>query len=69
LPLLFNFAFKYVRKVLELNETHQFLFYADDANILGENTYTINRNIALLEASKEVGVGTNTSECRTEIIL
>jgi len=49
LPLVFNFALKYViRKVqgnegLELDETHHFLVYAD-ISILGENINTIKTN-------------------------
>ena len=47
-PLRFNFALEYaIRRVhvnqegLKLNGTHQFLFYADDVNILGGSLHTI----------------------------
>jgi hypothetical protein len=43
-----------------LNGTHQLLAYADDVNIVGENTDIIQRNTkALLDASKEVGLEVN----------
>jgi hypothetical protein len=62
--LLFNFAIEYaITKVqaikvgLKLNGTHQLLAYADDVNLLGDNTDTIKKNMeTLIDASKEVGL-------------
>jgi hypothetical protein len=62
--LLFSFALEYTsRKVqkehveLKLNGTHQFLAYADDVNLLGNNITIINRNAeTLTNASREVGL-------------
>jgi hypothetical protein len=67
LPLLFNFALEYaIRRTQEnqegqkLSRTHQFLAYADDVNIMGENTDTIKKSReALLDASKEFGLEVN----------
>jgi hypothetical protein len=49
-PLLFNFALEHaIRNVqetqvgLRLNGTHQLLAYADDVNMLGDNTDTVKK--------------------------
>jgi hypothetical protein len=74
-PLLINFALEYViRKVqenqvgLKLNGTHQLLAYADDENLLGDNTVTIEKKTeTLIDASKEIGLEINTE--KTNYIL
>jgi len=51
-PLLFNFPLEYaIRRVQEhqegfkLNGTHHLLVYADDVNILGGSTRTVEKNV------------------------
>jgi hypothetical protein len=50
---------------LKLNGTHQLFAYADDVNLLGDNTDTIKRNTqTLTDASKEVGLEVNTEKIK-----
>jgi hypothetical protein len=66
-PLFFKFALEYaivkvqeIQVGLKLNWTHQFLAYADDVNLLGDNINAINKNTeTLIDASKEVGLERN----------
>jgi hypothetical protein len=40
---------------LKLNETYQLLVYAEDANLLGDSLYTINKNTEIvIDVGKEV---------------
>jgi retron-type reverse transcriptase len=74
-PLLVNSALEYTinrahkhQEGLKLNGTYQLLTYADDVNIMGENTAIIKKNIeALLDASKKVGLEVNPE--KTEYVL
>jgi hypothetical protein len=67
LPLLFNFFLEYaIRRVqvnqdmLKLNGTHQFLIYANDANILVSGVHTIKKNtVALIVDSTGTGLEVN----------
>jgi hypothetical protein len=54
-PVFFKFALEYaIRRVqikeddLKLNGSHQFLFYADNVNILVRSVHTIRKNIETL---------------------
>jgi hypothetical protein len=54
---------------LILNGTHQFLAYANDVYIVGENIDTIQRNTkALLDASKEVGLEVNPEKTKYMLV-
>jgi hypothetical protein len=62
---------KKIRKVhenqvgLKSNVTHQLLVYADDVNLLGDNTDTIKKNKEILiHASKEVGIEINVNKTK-----
>ncbi len=72
LPLLFNFAFAYaIRRVqvnqdgLKLNGTHQLLAYADDVNILGGSIRMVKEHAeALVVATKEIGLEVNADKTK-----
>jgi hypothetical protein len=50
---------------LKLNGTHQFVTYADDVYLLGDNINTINKNIETsIDASKKDGIEINIEKIR-----
>jgi len=66
-PLIFNFAFEYAIKMvqvnrdgLKLNGTHQLLAYDDDVNILIGSVDTLKKNAEYLgAATKKIGLEVN----------
>jgi hypothetical protein len=75
--LLSNSASEYaIRKVQEnkvgqkLYGTHQILVYADDVNLLRDNTNAIKKNTeALNDACKEGGLEVNSEKCKYIILM
>ena len=69
-PLHFNFSLQYAnRRVqenrigLELNGKRQFLVYADDVNLLGENLQTVRENAEIfIKASNDIGLKVNSEK-------
>jgi hypothetical protein len=54
---------------MKLNGTHQFLAYADDVNLLGDNIDTTNKNTqTLIDASKEVGLEVNVEKTKYMLV-
>jgi len=72
LPLLFNFAFEYaIRRIqvnqngLKLNGARQLWICADDVNVLGGSIHTIKKNTgALLVSSKEIDLEENADKAK-----
>jgi hypothetical protein len=53
-----------------LNGTRQLLAYADDVNLLGDNTDTINKNReTLIDASKVVGLEANVEKTKCMLVF
>ena len=76
-PLLFNFAWEYaIKRVqvnqdgLKLNGTHQLLAYADDVNILGGSAQKLKKKKMrnLFVATKEIGLEGYTDKSKYMVI-
>jgi sorting nexin-29 len=75
-PLLFNYALEYaIRNVqenqvgLKLNGTHQLLAYADDVNLVGDNTDIIKKNTETsIDASNELGLQINVVKAKYTLL-
>jgi hypothetical protein len=76
-PLLFNFDLEYVimnaqqnEEGRELNETYQFLAYADRDDIAGGNIKAVKKDAAaLLEVSREVGLEVNSERTKYMVMF
>jgi hypothetical protein len=55
---------------LELNGTHQLLFYADDDNLLGDSVNTIKENSeTFLDASRDIGLEISAKKAKCMIMF
>jgi hypothetical protein len=55
--------------VLKLNGTHQLLIYADDVNLLGDNTDTIKKHRTLIDASNKVCLEANAEKTKYVLLF
>jgi hypothetical protein len=53
---------------LKLNGTHQLLAYADDVNLLGDNSYYKEKTETLIDASKEVDLEINVEKTKCMLL-
>jgi hypothetical protein len=70
-PLLFNFALEFsISRVqanhdaLKLNGTHQLLIYADDVHKPGGSIHAMQKNTALVVASKQTALEVNANKTK-----
>jgi hypothetical protein len=54
---------------LKVNGTHQLLVYADDVNLLSNNTDTTKKNRMLIDASKNVGLEVNAEKTKYMLLF